>query len=104
MLDLEKADEDELYNALDWLLEKQEKIEKHLAIKHFSHPESTWVSLKILESAVKHLGQPQDTRISHETLWPASWASLKVFGSSIKHLGKNQSTVHGSAMKHLGHS
>ncbi|QHU86044.1 IS1634 family transposase [Microcystis aeruginosa NIES-298] len=34
LLDLEKADEDELYNALDWLLEKQEKIEKHLAIKH----------------------------------------------------------------------
>ncbi len=27
LLDLEKADEDELYNALDWLLEKQEKIE-----------------------------------------------------------------------------
>ncbi|MFM6404113.1 MAG: tail length tape measure protein, partial [Microcystis sp.] len=26
--------EDELYNALDWLLEKQEKIEKHLALKH----------------------------------------------------------------------
>ncbi len=25
---------DELYNALDWLLEKQEKIEKHLALKH----------------------------------------------------------------------
>ncbi|XUP04779.1 IS1634 family transposase [Microcystis aeruginosa FBCC-A68] len=34
LLDLEKADEDELYNALDWLLEKQEKIEKYLAIKH----------------------------------------------------------------------
>ncbi|KAB0239992.1 IS1634 family transposase [Microcystis aeruginosa EAWAG127a] len=34
LLDLEKADEDELYNALDWLLGKQEKIEKHLAIKH----------------------------------------------------------------------
>jgi transposase len=34
LLDLEKADEDELYNALDWLLEKQEKIEKHLAVKH----------------------------------------------------------------------
>ncbi|AVQ71538.1 tail length tape measure protein [Microcystis sp. MC19] len=34
LLDLEKGDEDELYNALDWLLEKQEKIEKHLAIKH----------------------------------------------------------------------
>ncbi|WP_446425761.1 IS1634 family transposase [Microcystis aeruginosa] len=34
LLDLEKADEDELYNALDWLLEKQDKIEKHLAIKH----------------------------------------------------------------------
>ncbi|GCL52640.1 transposase [Microcystis aeruginosa NIES-3804] len=33
LLDLEKADEDELYNALDWLLEKQEKIEKHLALK-----------------------------------------------------------------------
>ena len=34
LLDLEKADEDELYNALDWLLEKQDKIEKHLALKH----------------------------------------------------------------------
>jgi len=34
LLDLEKADEDELYNALDWLLEKQEKIEKNLALKH----------------------------------------------------------------------
>ncbi|KAB0243309.1 IS1634 family transposase [Microcystis aeruginosa EAWAG127a] len=34
LLDLEKADEDELYNALDWLLGKQEKIEKHLALKH----------------------------------------------------------------------
>jgi transposase len=33
LLDLEKADEDELYNALDWLLEKQEKIEKQLATK-----------------------------------------------------------------------
>ncbi|XUP05119.1 IS1634 family transposase [Microcystis aeruginosa FBCC-A68] len=33
LLDLEKADEDELYNALDWLLEKQDKIEKHLALK-----------------------------------------------------------------------
>lgn len=34
ILDLEKADEDELYNALDWLLERQEKIEKKLALKH----------------------------------------------------------------------
>jgi transposase len=34
LLDLEKADEDELYNALDWLLEKQDKIEKKLALKH----------------------------------------------------------------------
>ena len=34
LLRLEKADEDELYNALDWLLEKQEKIEKKLALKH----------------------------------------------------------------------
>ncbi len=34
LLDLEKADEDELYNALDWLLEKQDKIEKRLALKH----------------------------------------------------------------------
>ncbi|OPF15394.1 tail length tape measure protein [Microcystis aeruginosa KW] len=34
LLDLEKADEDELYNALDWLLEKQDKIEKYLALKH----------------------------------------------------------------------
>jgi transposase len=34
VLDLEKADEDELYNALDWLLDRQEKIEKKLALKH----------------------------------------------------------------------
>jgi transposase len=34
ILDLEKADEDELYNALDWLLDRQEKIEKKLALKH----------------------------------------------------------------------
>jgi transposase len=33
-LNLEKADEDELYSALDWLLERQEKIEKSLAQKH----------------------------------------------------------------------
>ena len=31
VLNLEKADEDELYEALDWLLKKQEKIENKLA-------------------------------------------------------------------------
>ncbi len=33
-LGLESADEDELYEALDWLLERQEKIENELAKKH----------------------------------------------------------------------
>jgi transposase len=34
LLNLEKADEDELYFALDWLLENQEKIENQLAEIH----------------------------------------------------------------------
>jgi transposase len=34
LLDLKKADEDELYLALDWLLEHQEKIENQLAEIH----------------------------------------------------------------------
>ncbi len=34
LLGLESADEDELYEALDWLLERQEKIENRLAKKH----------------------------------------------------------------------
>ncbi|WP_013335032.1 IS1634 family transposase [Gloeothece verrucosa] len=34
ILNLEKADEDELYDALDWLLDKQEKIENKLASLH----------------------------------------------------------------------
>ena len=34
ILNLEKADEDELYDALDWLLNKQEKIENKLASLH----------------------------------------------------------------------
>lgn len=34
ILGLECADEDELYLAMDWLLEKQEKIENSLAAKH----------------------------------------------------------------------
>ena len=34
LLQLEKADEDELYSALDWLLKNQEKIENQLAKKH----------------------------------------------------------------------
>jgi transposase len=36
LLGLEYADEDELYSALDWLLERQETIEKRLAKKHLS--------------------------------------------------------------------
>ncbi len=36
LLGLEYADEDELYSALDWLLERQETIEKRLAQKHLS--------------------------------------------------------------------
>lgn len=35
-LKLEKADEDELYEALDWLLERQNKIEESLAQKHLN--------------------------------------------------------------------
>ena len=34
LLNLEKASEDELYSALDWLLDNQEKIENQLAKKH----------------------------------------------------------------------
>lgn len=34
ILKLEGADEDELYLAMDWLLERQEKIENNLAAKH----------------------------------------------------------------------
>jgi hypothetical protein len=29
LLELEKVDEDELYKALDWLLEKQEKLRRN---------------------------------------------------------------------------
>ena len=34
ILNLEKANENELYDALDWLLNKQERIENHLASLH----------------------------------------------------------------------
>ena len=37
LLKLEKADEDELYFALDWLLERQEKIENKLGQKHLQN-------------------------------------------------------------------
>ncbi|MDJ0661564.1 MAG: IS1634 family transposase [Crocosphaera sp.] len=37
MLNLEKADEDELYEALDWLISKQEKIENKLASLHLNN-------------------------------------------------------------------
>ena len=36
ILNLEKADSDECYEALDWLVSKQEQIEKQLAEKHLS--------------------------------------------------------------------
>ena len=36
MLGLGDADEDELYDAMDWLLERQEDIEKKLAARHFT--------------------------------------------------------------------
>ena len=36
MLDLEQADEDELYEAMDWLLEHQASIEKKLAARHLA--------------------------------------------------------------------
>lgn len=36
LLKLESADEDELYEGLDWLLEKQEEIGKQLAQQHLS--------------------------------------------------------------------
>jgi transposase len=34
MLGLDQADEDELYEAMDWLLERQDQIEKKLAARH----------------------------------------------------------------------
>ena len=37
VLNLEKADEDELYEALDWLVSKQEKIENKLATLHLKN-------------------------------------------------------------------
>ncbi len=37
VLNLEKADENELYEALDWLLDKQEKIENKLASLHLNN-------------------------------------------------------------------
>ena len=36
VLGVEGADEDDLYRAMDWLLERQGRIEKKLAAKHFS--------------------------------------------------------------------
>jgi hypothetical protein len=35
-LGLEKADEDELYEAMDWLVSKQELIENELAKTHLT--------------------------------------------------------------------
>lgn len=35
-LSVEDADEDELYDAMDWLLERKERIEKKLAVRHLS--------------------------------------------------------------------
>ncbi len=37
MLGVEQADEDELYEAMDWLLERQAPIEKKLAARHLAH-------------------------------------------------------------------
>lgn len=34
LLDIQGADEDDLYEAMDWLLERQDKIEKKLAARH----------------------------------------------------------------------
>jgi hypothetical protein len=36
LLSLEKADEDELYEAMDWLVSRQESIENELALRHLS--------------------------------------------------------------------
>ena len=36
LLGLQSADEDELYAAMDWLLQRQERIEKKLATRHLS--------------------------------------------------------------------
>ena len=36
MLGIESVDEDELYAAMDWLLERQGTIEKRLAKRHLS--------------------------------------------------------------------
>jgi len=82
--------------------------------------------MKVLESAVKHLGQPQGTLISHEILWPASiylgkhqgiwiihktlgkeskystWVSHETFGPSLMYLCHPQTV--GSAISYLGQS
>ncbi len=37
MLNLSDADEDDLYHAMDWLLTRQQRIEKKLAARHLKH-------------------------------------------------------------------
>jgi transposase len=37
LLEVDDADEDELYQALDWLLERQQRIEAKLATRHLDH-------------------------------------------------------------------
>lgn len=42
VLNLEKASEDELYEALDWLIDRQEKIENKLASIHLNNGSFRW--------------------------------------------------------------
>jgi hypothetical protein len=81
-------------------------------MKHFGHPQYTWIRLKVLGSAmeqlgqpkvfgsaIEHLVQPQGTWVSHEIPWSAfwnlgqkynTWVSLMVLGSELKQLGHPQ--------------
>jgi hypothetical protein len=54
------------------------------------------VSLKVIRSAIKHLDQPQGTKVNHETPGSAinyidqprnTWVSVKVLGTVMEHLG-----------------
>lgn len=45
ILGVEDADEDELYAALDWLFERQQRIEKKLAARHLEHDALTLYDL-----------------------------------------------------------
>jgi hypothetical protein len=65
VLQLERADEDDLYGAMDWLVTRQERIEDSLARRHLS--EGTLVLYDVSSSALEgrhcelgRLGYPRD--------------------------------------------